>query len=65
MKLRGKAIVLAVIGMALLTACGQQEKVNVDDFYQSVNGQWIEEHGKSTYTYSGFIEQQEKVEVWK
>lgn len=62
MKLRGKVIVSAVICMALLTACGQQEKVNADDFYQSVNGQWIEEHEKNAYTYSGFIEQQEKVE---
>ena len=62
MKLRGKAIVSAAICMVLLTACGQQEKMNTEDFYQSVNGQWIEEHENNTYTYSGFIEQHGKVE---
>lgn len=62
MKLKGKVITSVIICITLLTSCGQQKKATADDFYESINGQWIEEHKKEGYTYSGFMEQQEKVD---
>lgn len=62
MKLKRKVITLVIIGITLLTACGYQENSATDDFYESVNGQWIKEHKKEGHTYSGLMEQQENVD---
>ncbi len=62
MKLRGKVVATVIICMVAMTACGQSQRIMEEDFYQSVNGQWLKEHEKESYTYSGTIEQKENVD---
>lgn len=52
----------AVLGSIFLCGCSQ-EKERVDDFYEMVNGQWVEENQEHPGFYYGALqEQQEKVE---
>ena len=62
MKLKRKGLVLGIVCITLLTSCGQHKKTAADDFYESVNGQWIKEHKKEGHTYSGLMEKQENVD---